>query len=276
MELLRGPRLPDEPWPLTAPESYVLRYGLGNNAQSLHAFKLALTELVARRALDLRGAWVRRRWAPGRYPTFLLCDGPHKAAVEEPSLRPVVELHTNMKSRSLGVPFDDPAGEAHGVLLTKFASVAARAGGYRTYLRRDVAPSLRQRKLLSAVNARTPAGNEAAEQLDAWLEVTRRGLFSWSHDETWLSAFVAGAGASVFLCQFATPGQPVLQHIGSALASFPSHDVSNRVAFWDSDGLDLAGLAGSLDGAFDALNAGFSDAGVGGGGGDGGGGGGGG
>ena len=210
-----GPRLPDEPWPLTAPESYVLRYGLGNNAHGLHAFKLALTELVARRALDLRGAWVRRRWAPGRYPTFLLCDGPHKGAVEERSLRPVVELHTNMKRRSLGVPFDDPAGEAHGVLLTRFASVAARAGGYRTYLERDVAPSLRQRELLSSVNARTPAGNRAFEQLDAWMEVTRRGLFGWSHDETWLRAFVAGAGASVFLTQFATPGQPVLKHIGS-------------------------------------------------------------
>ena len=269
-----GPRLPDEPWPLTAPESYVLRYGLGNNAHGLHAFKLALTELVARRALDLRGAWVRRRWAPGRYPTFLLCDGPHKGAVEERSLRPVVELHTNMKRRSLGVPFDDPAGEAHGVLLTRFASVAARAGGYRTYLERDVAPSLRQRELLSSVNARTPAGNRAFEQLDAWMEVTRRGLFGWSHDETWLRAFVAGAGASVFLTQFATPGQPVLKHIGSALASFPSHDMSNTVAYWDSGGLDFGGLADSLGGAFDVFGAGFIDAGVGGGGGDGGGGGG--
>lgn len=212
-----GPRLPDEPWPLTAPESYVLRYGLGNNAHGLHAFKLALTELVARRALDLRGAWVRRRWAPGRYPTFLLCDGPHKGAVEEPSLRPVVELHTN---------------------------------------------------------ARTPASIRAFEQLDAWMEVTRRGLFGWSHDEAWLRAFVAGAGASVFLTQFATPGQPVLKHIGSALASFPSHDMSNTAAYWDSGGLDFAGLAGSLDGAFDVFGAAFIDAGVGGGGGDGGGGGG--
>ena len=246
---IRGPRLPVEPWPLTAPESYVLRYGLGNHAHALAAFKLALTELVARRALTLQGAWVRRRWAPGRSPRFLLCDGPQKAAVEERSLRPVVALHTNLAEQrpTLGVPFEDRTAELRGVSLTKFVSVAARRdGGYRGYLERDVASSLRQRALLSAVNGRTAAGDRAREQLDAWLEVTRDGLFSWSHDQTWLRAYLGGAGAAVFLAQVATPGQPVLKHIGSAVASGASPDSTYSAAAWDANGIDFAGLADSL------------------------------
>ena len=218
-----GPRLPDEPWTLTAPESYVLLYGLGDKTHAQAAFKLALMELVARQALTLPGAWVRRRWAPGRYPTFLLCDGPR--TVEERALRPVVALHTDIAGRRpcLGVPFDDPAGQVHGVLLDKFVSHAARSdGGYRAYLERDVASSLRERHLLSAVNVRTPAGKRACDQLDAWLEVSRRDLFSWSHDQRWLHAYLGGAGAAVFVAQLANPGHPVLKHIGSAVASQPA------------------------------------------------------
>jgi hypothetical protein len=269
---VRGPRLPDEPWPLTAPESYVLRYGLGNHAHALAGFKLALIELVARRALTLRGAWIRRRWAPGRSPTFLLCDGPENTAAEERSLRPVVALHANLVERrpSLGVPFEDAEAELRGVSLTKFVSVAARRhGGYRGYLERDVASSLRQRALLSAVNGRTAAGDRAREQLDAWLDVTRSGLFGWSHDQTWLRAYLGGAGAAVFLAAFATPGLPVLKHIGSAVATCATPDWTYSPAEWDANGIDFAGLADSLAGAFSAIDAGFIDAG-GGGGGDGG------
>jgi len=273
---ISGPRLPDEPWELTAPESHVLRYGLGNHAESMAGFKLALTELVARQALTLQGAWVRRGWAPGRYPTFLLCDGPRKAEVEERSLLPVLALHTRVTDRRprRGVPFDDPEGAVGGVLLPRFVAVAARRdGGYRRYMERDVAGSLRERKLLSAVNARTPAGALASEQLDAWLDVTRRSLFSWSHDQAWLRAYVSGAGSAVFIAQLATPGSPVLKHIGNAMASCASSDPTYAAAWWESGGLDFAGLVDSVSGTFDAVDAGF--VGVGGGGGDGGGGGGG-
>ena len=102
------------------------------------------------------------------------CDGPQTA--EERSLRPVVALHTDLAGRRpcLGVPFDDPNGEVRGVLLDKFASVAAgHDGGYRAYLERDVASSLRERGLFSTVNVRTPAGKRAYEQLDARLDVTQ-------------------------------------------------------------------------------------------------------
>ena len=126
-----APSLPDEPWELTAPESYVLRYGLGDRTHALHGFKLALQELVARQALTVQGAWVRRRWAPGRYPTFLLCDGPRKAEVKERSLRTVVGSHTHLVERraSHGVPFSDPEGAVGGVLLERFVADAARRDG---------------------------------------------------------------------------------------------------------------------------------------------------
>jgi hypothetical protein len=229
-------------------------------------------ELVARQALTLRGAYVRRRWAPGRYPTFLLCDGPQTA--EERSLRPVLALHTDLADRRpcLGVPFNDPGGDVRGVLLDKFASVAARHdGGYRRYLRRDVASSLRERGLFSSVNVRTPAGKRAYEQLDAWLDVSHDGLSTWSHDQAWMRTYLAGAGAAVFLAQFANPAANVLKSIGTALAADPGGDWSYAAATWDSNGLDFAGLADSLDGVFSTLDAGFMDVG---GGGDGGGGGG--
>src|SRR5215210_1701595 len=87
---LRGPPLPYERWELTAPESYLLRYGLGRNVPAVCAFKLALMDLVARRALSLKGAWVRRRWAPGRRPVWLLADGPMKGSVEAPALVPLI------------------------------------------------------------------------------------------------------------------------------------------------------------------------------------------
>ena len=134
----------------------MLRYGLGDRTHALHGFKLALQELVARQALTVQGAWVRRRWAPGRYPTFLLCDGPRKAEVKERSLRTVVGSHTHLVERrpSHGVPFSDPEGAVGGLLLERFVSDAARSdGGYKAYLEREVASSLRDRKLLSAVNA---------------------------------------------------------------------------------------------------------------------------
>lgn len=259
-----APSLPDEPWELTAPESYVLRYGLGDRTHALHGFKLALQELVARQALTVQGAWVRRRWAPGRYPTFLLCDGPRKAEVKERSLRTVVGSHTHLVERrpSHGVPFSDPEGAVGGVLLERFVADAGRRdGGYKAYLEREVASSLRDRKLLSAVNARTPAGVRASEQLDAWMEVSERDLFNWSHDQTWLQAYLSGAGAAVFLAHFANPSQPVLKHIGAAVAACPSADWSLSAAAWDSGGLDFAGLADSLDGALGAFDAGFLDGG---------------
>ena len=276
---VRGPQLPDEPWKLTAPESCVLRHGIrGKDSRALDVFKLALMDLVARRALTLQGAWIRRRWAPGTRPMFLLGDGPRKSSVDEQALAPLIDLHSSMLKRrpSFGVPFDNPArGEQPGIPLDKFVTAAARRG-YSAYVKRVVGGALRSRKLLTPANRRTPEGERAWQHLDAWLEAGDDPLRNWMHDQTWLRAYLAGAGTAVLLTEIAKPGHPVLQDIGRALAANPPTDKRFAASDgWDMSGLDIAAVAGSLDGiadgAFGALDAAF----VGGGGGDGGGGGGG-
>ena len=181
---IRGPRLPDERWELTAPESYLLRYGLGRDVPAVVVFKLGLMDLVARRALTLKGAWVPRRWAPGRRPVYLLGRGPRAAFADEPALAPLIELHSTMLEArpSVGVPFDDPTTELPGVPLDKFVAAAAwRKGGYAAYKKRDVTSALRSRKLLSQLNCPSPAGERACLELEAWLDVSRGPLRNWAH-----------------------------------------------------------------------------------------------
>ena len=57
----------------------------------------------------------------------------------------------------------------------------------------------------------------------------------------------------MFLAEIDNPGHKVLQQIGEVLASKPPTDLRYAVAFDGPDmgGLDFAGIAGSLDGAFD-------------------------
>ena len=256
----RGPRLPSTPWELNAPESYLLRHGLGKDVRSVVVFKLGLMDLVARRALTLKGAWVRRRWAPGRYPVYLLGDGPRKASVDDPALAPIIELHSAMIERRprVGAPFDDPTTEMPGVPLDKFVAAASRHnGGYAAYKKRDVAGSLRNRKLLSNVNRHTSAGKQADALLDTWLEVSQGSLRNWAHDQTWLRTYLAGAGTAVLLAEIDNPGHKVLQQIGVALACPPPTDLPYAVAVdnWETGDRDFAAIAGSLDGSFGAFAA---------------------
>jgi len=223
-------------------------------------------DLIARGSLSLKGAWVRRRWAPGTRVTWLLGDGPRKASVAGPALAPIIALHSGMLDRrpTAGVPFDDPTSEVSGVPLDRFVSAAARRnGGYSAYVKRDVAGSLRDRRLLSEKNQRTVAGERARKRLDAWVEVGLGPLKNWLHDETWLRSYLTGAGTAVLVAAFANPGNAALQSIGRALAGNPPGDHRYAVAVdgWDTSGLDLAVIVDSLDGAiggaFGALDAAF-------------------
>ena len=81
-----------------------------------------------------------------------------------------------------------------------------------------MAGSLRNRKLLSAGKRLTAAGEQAWVQLDTWLDVSRDPLKSWVHDQTWLRAYLAGAGAAVLLAELTNPGQKALHEIGRTLA----------------------------------------------------------
>ena len=259
------PRLPARRWELTAPESYLLRYGPGRDVRPVSAFKLAMMDLVARGALTVNGVFVRRRWVRGTRAVWLLGDGPRKASVDEPALLPLILLHSSMIERrpSFAVSFVNSAMELPGVPLERFVSaVARRNGGYAAYMRRDVAGSLRNRELISGTNRHarhTPAGEQAWERLDQWVEVGGDPLQSWMRDQTWLRAYLAGAGAAVFLAEIEYASRQVLRDIGLALARNPPADQQHAGA--EIGGVDLAGLADSLgglfDGAFRALDNAF-------------------
>ena len=272
---LRGPRLPDEPWELTAPESYLLRYGLGDKAPA-YVFWVALMELVARGAFGLDGVRLRRRWGPAFGSVWLLGDGPKKARVDEPALAPVIALHTGLIERRprFGVALNDHTTEHRGVPLERFVRVARRRnGGFRSYMERDVAGSLRRRGLLSTRNERTPAGERADHQLDAWLQLSGAKLARWSHDRTWLCAYLSGAGAAVFLAGIAHPGHKPLQTIGRSLSAPapPDQTFAFTAEAWNAGNLDFAALAENLAGSFGVFDPGFLGGGGDGGGGDGGG-----
>ena len=270
----RGPRLPAERWELTAPESVVLRYGPRDRTPA-NAFKVALMELVARRALSLDGAWLRRRWAPGRRSAWLLGDGPRKAEVDASALVPLLALHTSLVDRRprFGVAIDDRATALRGATLEQYTRAAARNGALRAYVERDVVGALRDRGLLSARGERTPAGDEADLRLDEWIQISGGRLTNWSHDPTWLQSYLSGAGTAVFVATIAYPGRDVLRNVGQSLTAYAPSD--QTWAFALDASLDFAAIADSLEGAVGVFDVGFMGGGGdgGGGGGDGGGGG---
>jgi hypothetical protein len=253
---------PSTRWRLTAPESYVLQ--IPQPLQSVHAFKLALRELVLRRALLLEqpesaGLIGRRR------PKSVVRAGPEYASVSEPALIPLLELHARSRERR----------GLDGVLVEDFASAARRefTRSFAGYVNDHVYPSLAERGLMELeeskrlgvvrrrVHVLTPAGREAAAELDEWLRIGYERLADWGRAEPQRAlAYAGGAGAAILLMpslypEFNRLGKHVLLY-GEAGAGGPEGT---------PDDFDFGG--------FDGFDAGF-DAGGGWGGGDGGGGGG--
>ena len=161
-------------WQLTAPESYVLQ--VPRPLQAVQAFKFALRELVLRRALQLErlenaGLIGRRR------PKSLLRPGSAYASISEPALAPLLALHA-----------DTPQSRADGVLVEDFARAARRAftRSLAGYIDDHVYPSLARRGLIEVKESRpmglfrrrtqalTPAGREAAAELEEWLRSATR------------------------------------------------------------------------------------------------------
>jgi len=248
-EPVRGPRLPPEPWTLTAPESFSLRYGAmtGSGAE---LFRIALKDLIWRRALVLEGTRVPRRWAPGTCAVWQFADGPRRSAVNEPTLVPVLELVDRVREQR-------PRATG-GVLLTDLVKAGTRRR-FEGDLKDHVTRSLRRQRLVSRTGQRTPAGEHADEELDHWLEIGRRQFANWSHHQPWRRAYLSGAGASILLI---TDSALVLDRIGSP----------KLVAEDPSDSYAVA--ADQLTRAVHVLDAGFvrvAADGDGGGGGDGGG-----
>ena len=243
-----GPQLPQR-WELTAPESYLLRY-VDCGATNAGAFKLALIELLQREALVLDGALIRRRWGPGSRSVWLLSDGPRLPSVDEPALVPVLRLYTRLRERR---------PEVEGVLVTDLVKAGARGrAGFRDYLSGAVASSLQGRGHLSAARERTPAGDQAEQRLDEWLQIGKHTFPRWSHHASWRRAYLQGAGAAVLLLGSSHPAFMQIAGI-----STPTDQVY-AVARGPENG---EGILDAVDASFIASGVGFGELGFGDGGG---------
>jgi hypothetical protein len=258
---------PSAGWRLTAPESYVLQ--LPDPLSSVEAFKLALRELVLRRALRLEqletAGLFRRR------PKSVLHAGT-ESAVAEPALAPLVAVHARAPERR----------GTDGVLVEDFAREARRefSRSFAGYVNDHVYPMLAERGLMRVeeqrrlgvvarrVHVRTPAGEEAAAELEEWLRVGRERVEDWSRSDPQRAlGYAGGAGAAILLMRDLYPefdrlGKHAL--VQGELAHGPYADFS---AFHGFD----SGVDSGIDAGIDAGGGWGGDGG--GGGGDGGGGG---
>ena len=149
----------------------------------MEAFKLALQELVLRRALRverLEGSGMRS-W---RRPGSVLRAAPQYGAVSEPPLQPLLELHGRVPTRR----------ELEGPLVEDFAKDARRefSRSLAGYVNDCVYPSLVERGLTRVDettrlgvfrrkrNVLTPDGQDAAAELDEWLKVGRDRVEGWA------------------------------------------------------------------------------------------------
>jgi hypothetical protein len=205
---------PKAGWQLTAPESYVLRYGAYQDA-GVEPFKLAVKELVVRRALLVKQTETRRFLGRIRACSALK-EGPRAAAVTEPSLTIVLALYRRLAGprSATGRRSGAPGNQNGAVPMTSFVRAARKQFGGRLGKYRDphVVGALAQRGLvekaadpLATVFPRTrwfwtDAGAAADENLERWLTIGRLHLRRWVWDDPSRAlAYAGGAGASILL-----------------------------------------------------------------------------
>ena len=197
--------LPSVPWELSAPESFALRWlniDCNRRSDAATALKLAVTELVARQALRLDAALVKRRWAPGERQLWMLSDGEKVAGVFDHALEPAVEEYERLRSkrRTTGIAYlrDEPV-ELDGVLVTDLVRDAGRHD-FRGNRHHETAQLLGRRGYASAEGRRTPEGDAAERRLDGWLDAGRAfPARATEPDPSWARAYLSGAGAAVLL-----------------------------------------------------------------------------
>jgi hypothetical protein len=252
---------PKARWRLTAPESYVLQAPL--DLSGAEAFKLALRELLLRRALRVERLETARVLGRTRPKTVLRSA----ASVAEPALAPLLELHARVIQR----------GGHDGVLVEDFARAARREFGrsFAGYVDDHVYPALAERGLVTSREERrlglfrrmrhelTAAGHDVAAELGDWLQVGRERVEGWTRDSPERAlAYAGGAGAAILLMpelypeferlgrHVATQGEPVagLGEFGGGeldLGAFGSGDPGATDAFDSFDGIDAGVDAGA-------------------------------
>ena len=235
-----------DPWPLTAPESYLLRY----SEYGVHAdvvFNLAVKELIARRALRLEGARIPRRRVPGRRMVWMLAEGPRLEAIDEPALLPVVELYRDVCARrgyALTHP-SEPDREVDAVTLADLAREGLRRfRGFGRYVD-AVSTALQDRGLWREPGSPTKRGRAADRRLDRLLDLARHQLPEWEQlghrDRAF--AFTRSAGAALLL----NPGTyPIIARLSQHV---PAAHVDNQgfaVVAGGADASDNAPVVGDL------------------------------
>ena len=246
------------PWPLSAPESYVLLHG--PRAKSVEAFKRGLLELVARDVLTMETRERGRLFPLFTARTSFLLRGPkmpwvHSAA---PPLRSIWDIYSRT---SISVSPGDPRG-----VRVRDLRRSARVLGtpLRNFTSWSVLPALMERGLYerddyaaprpsrSSRYTETTAGRAARIRLESLLESVDRQLSPAARrDPAEALAIAGGLGSAIFLMdpllsEVASVGQRIRDgitiHLGRNISSLDL----------DFEGLDLGALD-KLDGLFDAL-----------------------
>jgi len=199
--------VPQAPWPLSAPESWLLLNG--PNSASIRPFELAVVELLARGALALTDAVeARRLW--GDRTIKILVDGPSSGGLTAP-LGAVFQLYGTSRRRT----FQD--GKS-GVKLRDLGSEVASfyKGRLYNYGLYDVMPRLMDRGWFGLAPRRflffplqpryeiTLAGTSAQMDLKRWLQALefKFGAFIDRDPEAALS-LAARSGAALLLSPIA-------------------------------------------------------------------------
>ena len=268
-------------WNLTAPESYVLN-SVGEGS-GIEAFKLALKELVARRALRVEPVETRRLGFRRERPA--LTAGPHAGMTAEQPLTPVLDLFVRTGKHTLQATEASAAGTRpiEGVLVEDFAKAARKElRSFDDYRDRHVVAALAARGLMRVETHKvigvfpnkrktwTTAGREAVDELEQWLRVGKERLSDWvSDDPAKAFAYTAGAGAAILLMddlypQFALLGQQLAERRAAGGAAGGEGGAGSDDLAGDEDSAAVSSGAGAPDADLGGLDTGAFGAGPGG------------
>jgi hypothetical protein len=260
----QAPRLPDRPWELSAPESYVLRQTVLALPETIARF--AIFELVARGALRLGPARVRQGLRAREL--WVVADGDALDDVDDGSLRAAVASYARVRGRRTRSAELD-GDRVDGVALDDLVKATARDLG--AIEDGAIAVGLRKRGLLSR-ETRTTVGGRANRLLDEWLRVGRRRFAEFAQrDAAWATAFLRGAGSATLLLDepsalTAFADSKIADRLGRAFTGLDVNAAASRPLGYHGRG----GGGGRLGPAWTGLDSGgYGDGGDGGGGGGG-------
>jgi len=251
------------PWPLSAPESYVLLHG--PRATSVAAFKRGLLELVARDVLTVETRERRGLFRFFTARTSFLFNGPTMSGMRS-AARPLRSIWDIYGSTSISISPGDPRG-----VRVRDLRRAARVLGtpLRDFTCWSVLPALMERGLYerddyaatrpsrSSRHTETTAGRAARVELESLLKRADREFNPAARTDPGEALAIAGGlGSAILLMdpllsEMAGLGQRIRDGIGN-IAMGGRLELNTSSLDLDFDVSDLGALD-KLDGVFDAL-----------------------